>query len=201
MNSISPQLALVIFIATLILAIILPDLTAAIMLGGALWVMLTGILTTQQAYQSVSWKTVFLVAGMLPMGIALTKTNAAALIANGVVASFGEFGAMGLLAGLFLVTVLMVQAVSGAVVAAVIRKRSVAKPKVSDIHRFHAVAPASQASSANSRHVTLLNRSPSRESPSYMSSAAMPSRSISAIRSTGSCSPCQPVECASWCSG
>ncbi len=112
--------ALMIFVATLVLAVILPDLTAAVMLGGALAMMLTGILTTQQAYSSISWKTIFLVAGMLPMGIALTKTNAAALLANGVVAALGSFGAIGLLAGLFLVTVLMVQAVSGAVVAAVI---------------------------------------------------------------------------------
>ncbi len=112
--------ALMIFVATLVLAVILPDLTAAVMLGGALAMMLTGILTSQQAYGSISWKTVFLVAGMLPMGIALTKTNAAALLANGVVGVFGNFGAIGLLAGLFIVTVLMVQAVSGAVVAAVI---------------------------------------------------------------------------------
>ena len=112
--------ALMIFVATLLLAIVLPDLTAAVMLGGALAMMLTGILTTQQAYSSISWKTVFLVAGMLPMGIALTKTNAAALLANGIVSSLGEYGAIGLLAGLFIVTTLMVQAVSGAVVAAVI---------------------------------------------------------------------------------
>ena len=112
--------ALMIFVATLVLAVILPDLTAAVMLGGALAMMLTGILTTQQAYSSISWKTIFLVAGMLPMGIALTKTIAAALLANGVVAALGSFGALGLLAGLFIVTVLLVQAVSGAVVAAVI---------------------------------------------------------------------------------
>jgi di/tricarboxylate transporter len=112
--------ALMIFVATLVLAVILPDLTAAIMLGGALAMMLTGILTTQQAYASISWKTVFLVAGMLPMGIALTKTDAAALLANGVVSSLGSFGALGLLAGLIIVTILFVQAVNGAVVAAVL---------------------------------------------------------------------------------
>jgi di/tricarboxylate transporter len=112
--------ALMIFVATLILAIVLPDLTAAVMLGGALAMMLTGILTTQQAYSSISWKTVFLVAGMLPMGIALTKTNAAALMADGVIGTLGPFGALGLLAGLFIITTLLVQAVSGAVVAAIV---------------------------------------------------------------------------------
>lgn len=112
--------ALIIFIATLVFAVALPDLTGAVMLGGALAMMLTGILTTQQAYSSIGWKSVFLVAGMLPMGIALTKTNAAGLMANGIVALIGGYDSLALLAGLFIVTTLMTQAVNGAVIATVI---------------------------------------------------------------------------------
>ncbi len=114
------QAALLIFVGTLTLAVLLPDLTGAIMLGGALAMMLTGILTTDQAYSSIEWRSVFLVAGMLPMGIALAKTNAAGLIAGQIVGIFGNLGVYGLLAALFIVTTLMVQAVNGAVVAAVI---------------------------------------------------------------------------------
>lgn len=112
--------ALMIFVATLIFAILMPDLTAPFMLAGALAMILTGILTTQQAYNSIGWKTIFLVGGMLPMGIALSKTPAAEMLGSWVVSTLGGFGAVGLMAGLFLITVLMVQAVSGAVVAAVI---------------------------------------------------------------------------------
>jgi di/tricarboxylate transporter len=112
--------ALMIFAASLALAVILPDLTGAIMMGGALAMMLTGILTTEQAYSSIGWKSVFLVAGMLPMGIALTKTDAAGLLANYVVMMLGAYGGMALLGGLFIVTVLLSQAVNGAVVATVI---------------------------------------------------------------------------------
>jgi len=112
--------ALMIFIATIVLAVLLPNLTGAIMLGGALAMMLTRILTTEQAYSSIGWNSVFLVAGMLPMGIALTKTNAAGMMANAVVALLGGYGALALLAGLFIVTALMTQAVNGAVVAAVV---------------------------------------------------------------------------------
>jgi di/tricarboxylate transporter len=112
--------ALMIFIATLLLAVFLPDLTAAVMLGGALAMMLTGILTSEQAYSAIGWKSVFLVGGMLPMGIALSKTNAAGLMANGVVELLGGFGPPVILAGLFIITVLLTQAVNGAVVAAVI---------------------------------------------------------------------------------
>jgi di/tricarboxylate transporter len=112
--------ALMIFVATIILAVVLPDLTGAVMLGGALAMMLTRILTTEQAYSSIGWNSIFLVAGMLPMGIALTKTNAAGLMANAVVTVFGGYGALALLGGLFILTTLLVQAVNGAVVAAVI---------------------------------------------------------------------------------
>jgi di/tricarboxylate transporter len=112
--------ALLIVIATLIIAIIKPDITGAVMLGGALAMMLTKILTTEQAYSAISWKTVFLVAGILPLGIALTKTNAAGIMANGIVAFLGPFGPIALLAGLFLATTFLVQAMNGAAVAAVI---------------------------------------------------------------------------------
>lgn len=112
--------ALMIFIATLILAVIFPDLTGAIMLGGALAMVLTKIITTEQAYAAIGWKTVFLVAGMLPMGIALTKTNAAGLAAVHILNIFGGHGSLLLLAGVFIVTVLLSQVVNGAVAAAII---------------------------------------------------------------------------------
>ena len=111
--------ALMIVIATLLIAIFEPNLTGAVMLGGALAMMLTGILTTEQAYSSVSWKTVFLVAGILPMGIALTKTNAAGMMADGIVSVLGPLGPLALLGGLFLGTMLLVQAMNGAAVAAI----------------------------------------------------------------------------------
>jgi len=112
--------ALMIFVATLFFAAIFPDLTGAIMLGGALTMSLTKIVTTEQAYTSIGWKSVFLVAGMLPMGVALTKTNAAGLAAATLLDTFGHFGNIVLLAGLFVLTVLLTQMVNGAVAAAIV---------------------------------------------------------------------------------
>ena len=71
------RLALVIMCIVLIVAAISPAIIGEVMLGGALAMVLVGVLTMDQAYQSVEWKSVFLVAGMLPMGIAITKTGAA----------------------------------------------------------------------------------------------------------------------------
>jgi di/tricarboxylate transporter len=56
---------------------------------------------------------------MLPLGIALTKTNAAGLIADYMLAMVGGHGPMVLLAGMFILTVLMTQVINGAAVAAI----------------------------------------------------------------------------------
>jgi len=112
--------AIMIFVATIVFAIAFPDLTGTIMLGGALAMLLTGIMTTDQAYSSIGWKSVFLVAGMLPMGIALSKTNAAAMMGSEIVDGLGIHGPMFLLAGLVIATIALTQAVNGAVTAAII---------------------------------------------------------------------------------
>jgi di/tricarboxylate transporter len=112
--------AIMIFVATLGFAIAFPDLTGAIMLGGGLAMMLTGIISTEQAYSSIGWKSVFLVAGMLPMGVALTKTNAAGLIAGEINDVLGGYAPIVMLGGLFLFTMIFTQAINGSVAAAVI---------------------------------------------------------------------------------
>jgi di/tricarboxylate transporter len=112
--------AIMIFVATLGFAIAFPDLTGPIMLGGGLAMMLTRIITTEQAYASIGWKSVFLVAGMLPMGIALTKTNAAGLIAQQFNHLLAGYAPLIMLGGMVLFTMVFTQAINGAVAAAVI---------------------------------------------------------------------------------
>ncbi len=112
--------AIAIIVATLAFAAFYPELTGAIMLAGAVAMMLTGIVTTEQAYSSIGWTSVFLVAGLLPMGIALTKTNAAGIIAGGIVSMLGPFGPLVILAAILLITIFLVQAMNSAAVAAII---------------------------------------------------------------------------------
>ncbi|MGI8812119.1 MAG: SLC13 family permease [Pyrinomonadaceae bacterium] len=126
--------AILIFVATIAFAVSFPDLTGTIMLGGALAMLLTGIMTTEQAYASIGWKSVFLVAGMLPMGIALSKTNAAAMMGGEVVEMLGQYGPMFLLGGLFILTVLLTQAVNGAVAAAIIGPVAIRVAQQADIN-------------------------------------------------------------------
>lgn len=52
------------------------------LLVGALGMVLTNVLSIDEAYNSVSWKTVFLVASLIPIGLAMELTGTAAWIAQ-----------------------------------------------------------------------------------------------------------------------
>ena len=75
----------------------------AAVVGAALMV-LCGCLTMEEAYRQIEWKAVFLIAGMLPLGIALDKTGAARLIAEGVVSLVGPFGPKAVMFGMVALT-------------------------------------------------------------------------------------------------
>ena len=113
-------LAPAIMLAALVLAAFNTSLVGEIMLGATVLTVLVGILTMDQAYGAIEWRSVFLVAGMLPLGLAMTKSGAAGLLADKLVAALGPAGPLALLAGLFLLTTLLTQAMNGAAVATVI---------------------------------------------------------------------------------
>jgi di/tricarboxylate transporter len=113
------RIALAVMIATLAIAASNRFGVGEVMLGGALVMILTGALSMDDAYQAVEWRSVFLVAGMLPLGTAMTKTGAADLITHGVLAVLGGAGPVAILAGLVALAILLTQAMNGAAVAAV----------------------------------------------------------------------------------
>lgn len=71
---------------------------------GAAFMVLSKCLTMEEAYRFIEWKAVFLIAGMLPLGAALEKTGAAALVAEQTMALLGPFGPYGVLFGLLVIT-------------------------------------------------------------------------------------------------
>lgn len=52
------------------------------LLTGALAMILLRVIPVDEAYRAVDWRTVFLLAGLIPLGIAMDKTGAAAFVAN-----------------------------------------------------------------------------------------------------------------------
>lgn len=51
-------------------------------LTGAVAMVLARVITIQEAYQSIEWKVVFLLAGLIPLGVAMQKSGAAAFLAE-----------------------------------------------------------------------------------------------------------------------
>ncbi len=77
--------ALACFLGAIVLVILGAPIAMAF-LTGAVAMVLTRVLTIEEAYQSIEWKVVFLVAGLIPLGMAMQKTGAAALLATQVMA-------------------------------------------------------------------------------------------------------------------
>jgi di/tricarboxylate transporter len=73
-------------------------------IAGATLMVITGCLPMDEAYRNIEWRAVFLIAGMLPLGIALEQSGTAQFLAEGMVNLVGDYGATALLAGLFILT-------------------------------------------------------------------------------------------------
>ncbi len=83
-------------------------------------VVLTGCITMDEAYRAIDWKSVVLIAGMIPMSTALAKVGLVDVIAMGLVQWLGEIGPLAMLAGLFLVTAVFTQFLSNTATVVVV---------------------------------------------------------------------------------
>ncbi|MCC7358655.1 MAG: SLC13 family permease [Anaerolineales bacterium] len=106
-------LALGLLVATLAASVVSSWPVGAVFLVGALAMVLTGCLTMDEAYAAVEWRSVFLVAGMLPVGLALAKTGAAELLGQNLVGLLGQQGPLAAAAGFFIVTATLNQFIPG----------------------------------------------------------------------------------------
>lgn len=80
-----------IFFALALTLVLFSDLRLSVsLLAGALGMILSGVLRIEEAYEAVSWKTVFLLASLIPLGLAVETTGTAAWIADRVLSAFGE---------------------------------------------------------------------------------------------------------------
>jgi di/tricarboxylate transporter len=78
-------------------------ISVAAVVGGSFMV-LTGCLNMEQAYRSIDWRAIFLIAGMLPLGTAMAETGAATYLANQVMLLLGDAGPWPVIMGLYVLT-------------------------------------------------------------------------------------------------
>ena len=89
---------------------IYPILVTALV--GVILMILTGVITPEEAYSSVRWKVIFLLAGLIPLGIALEKSGGAALIANFISKFAVNYPPIWVMIGFYIFTTLVTEILS-----------------------------------------------------------------------------------------
>ena len=88
-------------------------------IGGCALMVLSGALSMEEAYESIDWKSIFLIAAMLPLGVAIQETGAASMISSTLVNSIGRFGPTALLGGMMILILAGKMIMPGPVLAVV----------------------------------------------------------------------------------
>ncbi len=83
------------------------------LLAGAAFVILAGAISMDEGYQAIDWRSVFIVAGMIPAGMALNRSGAAAWLATHVLHLLAPWGKEGLVIGFTGLTVVLTQLIPG----------------------------------------------------------------------------------------
>ncbi|MBK9387003.1 MAG: SLC13 family permease [Planctomycetes bacterium] len=102
----------------------IPILLAALL--GCLVLFLTGCLTPEEAYAEIDWSVLILIATMLPLGVAMQKSGAAAWITEQVLSVAAPYGPAAALAGLYLLASLLTAVISNNAAAVVLTPIAVA---------------------------------------------------------------------------
>ncbi len=87
---------------------------SAAMFIAALLMVLSRTLTMDEAYNAVEWKSVFLIASMLPLGVAMENTGTARFLADQLIQVVGSWGVIAVLVGLYIMTSLLTEVMSNA---------------------------------------------------------------------------------------
>jgi di/tricarboxylate transporter len=72
------------------------------------------VISPDEAYRAIEWRSIFLIAGMLPLGLAMETTGAAQYLANGIVYTLSPWGPLAILAGIYMLTAFLTQPMSNA---------------------------------------------------------------------------------------
>ncbi len=79
------------FFAVALGLVLFTDLRLSVaLLTGAMGMVLSGVLSIEEAYEAVSWKTVFLLASLIPLGLAVETTGTAKWIAEQLLSVVGD---------------------------------------------------------------------------------------------------------------
>lgn len=106
---------------------LVPIVVAAVI--GAIAMILAGCLSIEEAYDAIEWKIIFLLAGVLSLGIALDESGAASLVSSGMLRYVGVLGPIALVSAFYLITSLLTETMSNNATAALLAPIAIATAK------------------------------------------------------------------------
>ena len=104
------SIAGLILMVALMLWNILPMFTVTLLIAS--FMILFGCIKMEDAYKSINWQSVILIASMIPMSTALNKTGGIKLIVDGMLNTIGHLGPLAVLIGIFAITSIFSQFIS-----------------------------------------------------------------------------------------
>jgi di/tricarboxylate transporter len=113
-------LALIIFVGMILMVAFGWMHISVAAVAGSILMVLTHVMDMDEAYDAIEWKSVFLIAGMLPMGIAMEKTGTAQYLADLIVGAVGDLGPAAIMIGLFVLTTIITEFMSNAAAAVLV---------------------------------------------------------------------------------
>lgn len=97
---------------------VIPIMIAAI--SGVVMMVLTRCLTVNEAYESIEWKVIFLLAGAISLGFAMQKSGVAQLISDFIIGTFGPWGPVAIISALYITSSLLTEFMSNNASAAIL---------------------------------------------------------------------------------
>jgi len=97
---------------------VVPIMVAAAI--GAVGMILTRCLTVEEAYNAIDWRIIFLLGGIIPLGVAMESSGAALLLADTVLQPILEWGPLPLLAVTYIITAILTELMSNNATAAIL---------------------------------------------------------------------------------
>ena len=110
----------------------------ALALSAAIFVILSGCLDMDEAYKAIDWRVIFLICGMLGIGLALEKTSGVGWLAENMIALFGYYQCPGfvIISGIILLTSVLTTFLSNNAVAVIMT------PIAIEVAKFFEMNPA-----------------------------------------------------------
>ncbi len=88
---------------------------ALAMIAAAALILVAGLMKPDEAYGAIKWRAIFLIAGTISVSLAMVQTDLAQMVGSSLVHLVEPLGPMGLVAGTFLLSAVLAQAMGGQV--------------------------------------------------------------------------------------